>query len=172
MISHGVLTAPIADILRLADSVAVGILRLEVGFVAAASSARLTLLMSRDDIPDTILFREALRNQLFLTRAPIKILPAHDRRRNRRAVLNVLRLATSRHETAQASHEEGTLLVNPSLLLVLLVWISAVIVISLPDDPVDRRLAASMAAALARGLRDDDLLRGAEAVHGHALRCD
>jgi len=171
-IELGYKDAPIADILRLADSVALGILRLEVRFVAAASSARLTLLMSRDDIPDTIFLLEALRNQLCLTSAPIKILPTHDRRWNRRAVLHVLRLATSRHEAAQASHQERTLLVNPSLLFVLLVWISAVEVIGLPDDPVDRRLADSRAAALARGLSDDDLLRGAEAVHGHGLRCE
>lgn len=61
---------PITDILRLADEVAISILRLEVGFEAAASTARLTLLMSRNNIPVAILLRQALGYKFLLASAP------------------------------------------------------------------------------------------------------
>lgn len=148
---------PIADILCFSDGCPISIFRLKIGLVAATSTAGLLLLMSRDNILDSIFIREALRNNASLTCAPIEIFSLNDRRRDLRAMLNVLDLTASRHASAEASHEERTLFMDPSLLCILGVRISTVEVIGFLNDPVDRGLAASGAATLACGLGDDNL---------------
>lgn len=61
-------------------------------------------------------------------------------------------------------------LMDPGLLLVILVWIPAVVIIRFSNNPIDGGLAHAPAATLRRGLRDDDLLRLADAVHGQGDR--
>ena len=48
--------------------------------------------------------------------------------------------------------------------------IASVEVVGFAKNPVDRGLAAALAAALRRRLSNDELLRLAEAVHGHGFR--
>lgn len=159
--------AQIADVLRLADDIAIGVLRLEVGFEATSGPTRLGLLVRRDDVLVAIFLREALREDARLARAPVEVFPGDDGGRGRARVLDILRRAASWCDTAAATHEEGGLLMDPRLLLVIVMGIPAVIIVGLANYPVDGGLAAAGAATLARGLGDDDLLRGAEPLHRH-----
>lgn len=157
---------PVADELRSSHDITEPIFRLEVGLVAAAGRAGHGLLVGRDDVPLTILLRETPWQKLALDRAPVVIFPCDHGGRDRRRMLDVLHLTASRSARAETAHEESGLLVDPRMLL-LLVGILPVEVVRLADDPVDGWLAATYAAALARGLRDDHLLCLAEAIHRH-----
>lgn len=161
---------PITDILSLPNGIPTRILRLEVWLVATASRARLRLLVSCNHIFVTIFLREALGNELLLPGAPSIIFSLDDRRRDLGRVLDVLDLATSWGPAAVAPHAARGFLMNPSLLLVLLMRISAVEVVGLSKQPVNGRLAAAGAATLAGRLRNDDLLRFFEAIHCHGCR--
>ena len=46
------------------------------------------------------------------------------------------------------------------------------VIVGLANHPIDRGLTTAGAAALARGLGDDDLLGRAEPLHRHGRRCD
>jgi len=66
--------APIADILRTTNNFATRVLCLQVGFVAAASCARLSLLVRRNDILVTIFLCKPLGQEISLDCAPMEIL--------------------------------------------------------------------------------------------------
>jgi len=158
--------APIADILRTPNNFATRVFCLQVGFVAAASCARLSLLVRRNDILVTIFLCKPLGQEISLDCAPIEILSRNYGFRNGGGVLDVFHLTTSRGPAAVASHTEGGLLVDPCLLLVFM-RIPTVVVIGFAQYPVYRRLAAAGATTLAGGLGNDNLLRLADAIHGH-----
>eukprot|EP00956_Cyclotella_meneghiniana_P002999 scaffold3667_cov63-Cyclotella_meneghiniana.AAC.3 len=84
-------------------------------------------------------------------------------------MLHVLDSATTGHAATQASHEKGTLLMNPGLLFILDVRIATVEVIRFSNYPVDRGLTASLAAALAGGLSDYELFGFSETIDGHGV---
>lgn len=79
-------------------------------------------------------------------------------------MLNVFDSTAAGANPAHASHAECGFLVDPCLLLVLM-RVSAVVIVGLANHPIDGWLAHAMAAALAGGLGDNDLLGPPEAIH-------
>ena len=161
----------VANELRLADDLAVGVPRLEVGSgVAAARAARLSLGVRGDDVPVAVGVGQPVRGGRRLALEAEALILAQDGIGRGPPVLHVPDLAAAGQPAAERAHAARRLLVDPPGVGEVVGVGAGSEVVGFVEDPVDGGLEAHEAAALRGGLRHDELVLVAETFHGEGLR--
>jgi len=152
--------AGIANVGGLSKGVAFGVLRFHIGWKAstagAACSTSLCLFVRRNDALGALLLGETLGKDSCLHPTPVPILVANYFIGYLGCMLDVLCGTAPGHAPRTAPHKVGRLFVDPTTVSQV-VWISSFEIVCLTDHPVDRWLAATCTATLARRLGKNDL---------------